>query len=227
MSRLNSRCHTYSTYTDCVPFRSQRLSETLTPTWMTIRQSDEQPEPEDCEEIATESLDTDDLDSILSEGKEIVKQETAENIDNNAKEVKHRGLNAYGYVYHCGAQRLVISQPGERSTLRFGHFTCLKGIELTGDNTGVIVREAGDYEITFDLQIIAKASAPVTFELCTDDGALAGGSFVYILSGGITECRGSMMAALRSNDKVSVVMRSASVCEATLASAGLYIKKLD
>jgi hypothetical protein len=104
-------------------------------------------------------------------------------------------------------------------------------VDHAKNGAGITVREAGDYEIAFELRLAAKAAAPVTFELLAGDEALPGGAFTTILPGGIRECRGGVMATLREGDCIGVAMTSVSVCEAALTAGGvsamLTVKKLD
>jgi hypothetical protein len=137
------------------------------------------------------------------------------------------GLRAYGCVFHRGAQRLAVARPGESAVVRFSDHSCLKRIDQAKDGAGVIVREAGDYEISFGMRVAAKAAAPVTFELRTRDGALPGGAMTSVMPEGSRDCRGGAMATLRAGDVVGVAMTSASACEAALAFAALRIKKLS
>jgi len=139
------------------------------------------------------------------------------------------GLRAYGCAYHGSAQCLTVSRPEERVRVRFGSRGCLKRMELAEDGAGLVVQEAGDYEIAFELCAAVKAASPVTFELAAGEEAIPGGTVTAILPGGIRQYRCSVMAPLRAGDCVGVVMTSASVCKAEFTANGarLLIKKLD
>lgn len=141
------------------------------------------------------------------------------------------GLSAYGCVFHKGPQRLIVVRSGEAVPVCFNAHSCLNRIAYNEGDNYVAAAEAGDYEITFDLRVSAKASAPVIFELRAGNKPLPGGTFEYALSSGTRECRGATMARLQSGDHISLVMTSVSVCEASLASGGvsamLMLKKLD
>jgi hypothetical protein len=139
------------------------------------------------------------------------------------------GLRAYGCAYGSTAQRLTISRPGQRETIRFFSHSCLRRVDHAQDGTGLVVEEAGDYEITFELCAAVKAASPVTFELVTGDEAIPGGTVTVILPGGMRQCRSGVMAPLQAGDRIGVMITSASVCKVEVAAGGakLMIKKLD
>jgi hypothetical protein len=137
----------------------------------------------------------------------------------------------YGCVYHKGVQRLVAAHPGEAASICFNAHSCLSRIGHSDGDDHVTVLETGDYELAFDLRVSAKTSAPVLFKLYAGDEPLPGGTFEYLLSSGIHECRGGTMACLQAGDRIRLVMTSVSVCEASLAPGGvsamLRLKKLN
>jgi len=163
------------------------------------------------------------------EGKEALDAALRGAADENAESQPESGLCAYGCAYHGAALRLTVSRPGERVRVRFGSHRCLKRMDHAEDGAGLVVQEAGDYEIAFELCAAVKAASPVMFELAAGEEAIPGGTVTAILSGGIRQYRCSVMAPLRAGDCVGVVMTSASVCKAEFAANGtrLMIKKLD
>ena len=230
MNELNVRRHAYPVYPICAPSSSKRLSDTLNPTWMTTRQKEETARAEwGSMKAQTGQEGSFDKPAGGIEQHEGADQANADNLPDAKPE--GNGLRAYGYVFQNGVQHLTVKKPGESAPVHFRNHNCLKHIDHAENDAEVIVREAGDYEITFELCLSAKAAAPVLFELRREDGVLPGGAFQYILSNDFRECRGTVMARLRENDHISVVMTSASTCETTLAaggvSAGLWLKKLD
>ncbi len=141
------------------------------------------------------------------------------------------GLGAYGCAYHQGRQRLVVAHPGDAVPVHFNAHSCLNRIGHSEGDDHVVAEHAGDYDISFELRVTAKSSAPVTLELRAGDKTLPGGMFVYLLSSGTRECRGTVMARLQAGDHVSLMLASVSVCEASLAAGGvsamLSLKKLN
>jgi len=154
-------------------------------------------------------------------------QETAE--ITAAEQPTESGLRAYGCAYHSTAQRLTVSRPEERVKVRLGSHSCLKRVDHAEDGAGLVVQEAGDYEITFELCAAVKAASPVIFELAVGEEKVPGGTVTAILRGGIRQYRCSVMTPLQAGGCVGVVMTSASVCEAEFTANGarLMIKKLD
>jgi len=168
--------------------------------------------------------------STVDEEKEALDAAPQETADATAEsQPAESGLRAYGCAYHGAAQCLTVSRPGERVKVRFGSYGCLKRMEHAEDGAGLVVQEAGDYEIAFELCATVKAASPVTFELAAGEETINGGTVTAVLSGGIRQCRCNVMAPLRAGDCVGVVMTSASVCKAEFAANGtrLMIKKLD
>ena len=164
------------------------------------------------------------------EEKEAVDAAPQEAADTTAEsQPAESGLRAYGCAYHGTAQRLTISRPGERVKVRFGSHSCLKRMDQSEDGAGLVVQEAGDYEIALELCAAVKAASPVIFELAAGEEKIPGGTVTAILPGGTRQYRCSLMAALRAGDRIGVVMTSASVCEAEFTANGarLMIKKLD
>lgn len=147
----------------------------------------------------------------------------------NAEHPAEYGLRAYGCAYQSTAQRLAISRPKDCAMVRFGGHSCLKRVEYAQDGSGLLVQEAGDYEIVFEMCAAVKAASPVTFALAVGEEAIPGGTITVILPGGMRQYRSGVMAPLRAGARVGVVLTSASVCEVEFAPNGarLMIKKLD
>lgn len=211
MIRLHNQTAARMTY--AVPPVVQR------PEWITTRQKCPLIWEISSAPVGTADEEKEALDAALQE----TADETAE------AQPEESGLRAYGCAYHGTAQRLTVSWPGERVRVRFGSHSCLKRMGHAEDGAGLVVQEAGDYEITFELCAAVKAASPITFELAAGEEKVPGGTVTAILPGGIRQYCCSVMAPLRAGDCVGVVMTSASVCgaEFTANGARLMIKKLD
>ncbi len=254
MNNSNSRYNTYQSGRAC---GSRRLSESLSSNWVTVREGcgghscgGGYNDTEDVHRAAVPAEDfITDVEAAaemaaaeLTPEEEPAITETAPAGDAPDQEipvitqcetpsVTSAGLNAYGCLYHKGSQRLVVSRPGDAVSVRFGKHSCLNGVEHIEGDDHVAVTESGDYEITFDLRVSAKASTPVMFELRSGNDTLPGGMFEFAISTGVRECRGGTMAYLQAGDRIGVVMTSVTVCEANLSSGGvsamLRLKKLN
>ena len=216
MARSNNRFTAGLTYAACAP-PGLCPPEEQSSGWVTARQRKCQPIRETGETAAGTTGQTEKALDCMPPGAGSVTEPT--------------GLRAYGCVYHSGSQRLIVSLPGERAAVRFHNHSCLKRADHAEDDAGITIREAGDYEITFELHIAVKAAAPVAFEVLAGEVALPGGTFMAVLPDCALQCRGCTMATLQADDRIGVAMSSASVCEATLVPGGvaamLTVKKLD
>ena len=128
---------------------------------------------------------------------------------------------AYGYVYQQGAQTLSVRRPGETIPVRFSSNACMRHVIHKPDTSDITVMDAGDYEISFDLNLRAKAASFAAFELQVNGAVLPGGRFCRMLTVGSQVCHALVIAALGANDTVRLVMTSATACEAALACGGV------
>lgn len=240
--------HTYPAGRTC-GFR--RLSSTLSSNWLSVRvgyadATDEAREDEDEADCPPEKTETKAIRvsaanvqtaAGMGSATEISRKEAAAEAEPKAEKpvaivlAPKSGLNAYGCVYHKGVQRLVIAHPGDAVPIRFDAHSCLNRIGHEAGDAHAAVSEAGDYEISFDVRLSANASAPLVFELRAGDKPIPGGVFAFALSSGTRECRGGTMAHLKAGDRISLMLTSASVCQATLSASGvaamLILKKLN
>ena len=247
MSDTYARYNTYS-----VEGRSsaRRLSDALNDSWITTRQkrSDALQDDNDAEcSFENTGIDADTIlnwtDASADQADEDAGEDpdqdlysqpytaNEEHIANEVVEMPYRRHSSYGCLYHTGTQRLVITQSHTAAAVCFGSHNCLCGIQHTEGDETVTVTEGGDYEVVFELRVLAKVSAPVTFSLCRENEALPGGVFVYMLSAGIRECRGSVMAHINAGDRIKLVISSITACEVLLAGSGvsatILLKRLD
>ena len=240
----------YNTYPVGRTAGFRRLSSTLSSSWLSVRvghadDTDEVREEEDEVVCPTETIETKAVPvsaanvqttAGMGSATETGCKEAAAEAESKAETpaaivLAPTDLNAYGCVYHKGAQRLVIEHPGDAVPVRFAAHNCLNRIGHDAGDAHATVTEAGDYEITFDVRLSANASAPLVFELRAGDKPIPGGTFVFTWCSGIHACRGGTMAHLQAGDRISLVLTSASVCQATLSAGGvsamLSLKKLS
>lgn len=247
MSDAYARYYNYS-----VEGRSsaRRLSDVLTSSWITTRQkrSDALQDDNDTEcSFENTGMDEETIlnrndvsadqvngDADTDPEQDLHTQSYTTNEEHRANEVvemPYRRHSSYGCLYHTGTQRLVITQSVTAAPVCFGSHNCLCGMQHTAGEGTVTVTEGGDYEVLFELRVLAKVSAPITFSLCREHEALPGGVFVYMLSAGIRECRGSVMAHINAGDRVKLVISSITACEVLIAGSGvsatMLLKRLD
>ena len=152
--------------------------------------------------------------------------ENSQNVADIQKDESLKEGGAYGCVYHKDAQIISVRLPGETVPVKFDCNARMRQINHEQGASEVIVLEAGDYEIIFDLNLTAKAASFVVFELQVNGTALPGGRSCYMLTVGSQAYRGFTIASLGANDSVRLVMTSGIACEATLACGGASLKIL-
>ena len=196
------------------PAYSLSASASLRQAWMAQSQK---PRFEGGEKTKTDNMQQ------ITERNNPVQEDLQNDSDINTKK-KESG--AYGCVYHKDAQIISVRFPGEVAPIKFDCNACMRQTTHEKGASEVIVSEEGDYEITFELNLTAKAASVVVFELQVNGTALPGGRSCYMLTVGSQAYRGFTIASLSANDSVRLVMTSGVACEATLTCGGAALKIL-
>lgn len=142
------------------------------------------------------------------------------------------GLAAYGSIFQDGDKTFAVTYPGKIVPVTFDNNAVLSsGVMHKPGTSNMEFALAGDYEICFQLNVLATAAAPVTFAIQVNETNLSCGVFSRMLVSGFQTIMGSAMTTLAQNDAVRLVLTAPSALSITLAGtrvAGLLqIKKLN
>ncbi len=135
---------------------------------------------------------------------------------------------ALGFVYADGPQKLSVTVPGDAAAIQFNSHTVLSGLRLCGED--VIADKPGIYEIGYYISLKASCAVRVVIMLQANGRPIEGSAVERTLDERESAVGTSVLAALKENDAVRLVMTAGTAVNAELTggvSASMSIKKLD
>lgn len=167
----------------------------------------------------------------LPEVSQLLSQSSEQALSGGLKLTNTRSQGVFGFMYHTGPQSLTVSVPGDVAPVKFASHTVLSGVRHEEQSPEIVVEKAGIYEISYSVILSAATTAHAAFALQANGEKLTGSLINRILSPQEGMYSAAVLAELKDNTVLRLIMTSGSIFSAELSgsgvSASLLMKKLS
>lgn len=167
----------------------------------------------------------------LPEVSQLPSHSSEQTLSGDLKRTNTRLQGVFGYIYHTGPQSLSISVPGDVAPVKFASHTVLSGVRHEEQSPEIVIETAGIYEISYSMILSAATTAHTAFALQANGQKLTGSLINRILSPQDGMYSAAVLAELKENTVLRLIMTSGSTLSAELSgsgvSASMLIKKLN